>query len=83
MYKATIRVTLKTSVLDPQGVAVKGSLQTNGFVGVQDVRIGKLVEVVLETTDRTEAEQQVQTMCEKLLTNPVIEKFTYELEEAS
>lgn len=83
MYKATIRVILKESVLDPQGVAVKDSLHSMGFDGVQDVRIGKLLEVIIETDDATEAEKQVQTMCEKLLTNPVIENFTFQLEEAS
>lgn len=83
MYKATIRVTLKESVLDPQGVAVKDSLHSMGFEEVQDVRIGKLLEVVIDTHDAGEAEKQVQTICEKLLTNPVIENFTYQLEEAS
>jgi phosphoribosylformylglycinamidine synthase PurS subunit len=83
MFKATIRVTLKESVLDPQGVAVKGSLHAMGFATVENVRIGKLLEVLLETDDRAEAEIQVQTMCEKLLSNPVVENFTFQLEEAS
>lgn len=83
MFKATIRVTLKESVLDPQGVAVKDSLHAIGFAGVQDVRIGKLLEVLIETDQRSEAEEQVQTMCEKLLTNLVIENFTFQLEEVA
>lgn len=83
MYKATIQVTLKESVLDPQGVAVKDSLQSMGLEDVRDVRIGKLLEVLIETADRLAAEKQVQTMCEKLLTNPVIENFTFQLEEVS
>lgn len=83
MFKATIRVTLKESVLDPQGLAVKDSLLSMGFKDIQNVRIGKLLEVLLETDNRKEAEIQVQEICEKLLTNPVIENFTFQLEEAS
>lgn len=81
MYKATIRVTLKESVLDPQGVAVKDSLHSMGFQGVQDVRVGKLLEVLIDAENQSEAEEQIQTICKKLLTNPVIENFTFRLEE--
>lgn len=81
MFKATIYVTLKESVLDPQGVAVKGSLQTLGYKGVRDVRIGKKIEVILEGGSREEAEAQVKEFSEKVLSNPVTETFTYELEE--
>ncbi|SFJ45436.1 phosphoribosylformylglycinamidine synthase subunit PurS [Thermoflavimicrobium dichotomicum] len=83
MFKATIFVTLKDSVLDPQGVAVKGSLHSLGFVQVQDVRIGKRLEVLLDSESREQAEEQVQAMCEKLLANPVIENFAYEVEEVA
>jgi phosphoribosylformylglycinamidine synthase len=81
MFKAIIFVSLKKSVLDPQGVAVKGSLHTMGYTEVSDVRIGKRLEVSLDVADRTVAEQAVTTMCEKLLSNPVIENFRFELEE--
>ncbi|MRG28456.1 phosphoribosylformylglycinamidine synthase subunit PurS [Laceyella tengchongensis] len=83
MFKATIYVTLKDSVLDPQGVAVKGSLHTLGFEGVRDVRIGKRVEVLLESESRAEAEKQIKELSEKVLSNPVIENFTFELEEVA
>ncbi|AUS07731.1 phosphoribosylformylglycinamidine synthase subunit PurS [Laceyella sacchari] len=83
MFKATIYVTLKDSVLDPQGVAVKGSLHTLGFEGVRDVRIGKRVEVLLECESRAEAEKQIKELSEKVLSNPVIENFTFELEEVA
>lgn len=83
MFKATIYVTLKESVLDPQGVAVKASLHSLGYSGVQDVRIGKRMEVLLESADRAQAEEQIQAICEKVLSNPVIENFTFELEEVS
>lgn len=80
MYKAIITVTLKESVLDPQGVAVKGSLHSLGFADVADVRIGKWMEVLIDEQERSAAESQVEAMCEKLLANPVIENYRYELE---
>lgn len=81
MYKATIRVTLKESVLDPQGVAVKNSLHSMGYEEIEDVRIGKFLEVRIDTDRREEAEEQVTTICKKLLTNPEVENFTFQLEE--
>jgi phosphoribosylformylglycinamidine synthase len=81
MYKATITVTLKESVLDPQGVAVKGSLHTMGYTTVSDVRIGKRLEVTLDATTVAEAEEMVAAMSEKLFANPVIENFQFDLEE--
>lgn len=81
MFKATIFVTLKESVLDPQGVAVKGSLHTKGYQEVTDVRIGKRLEVSFDAGSQTDAEKTVTEMCEKLFANPVIENFQFELEE--
>lgn len=83
MYKATIRVTLKESVLDPQGAVVKNSLHAMGYQEIQNVRVGKLLEVLIDTDNQSEAENRVHTICEKLLTNPVIENFTFQLEEES
>ncbi|SDX09221.1 phosphoribosylformylglycinamidine synthase [Marininema mesophilum] len=82
MYKATITVRLKTSVLDPQGSAVKGSLHSLGFAAVTDVRIGKTMEVWISAPGSTEAGEKVEEMCQKLLANPVIETYDYELEGA-
>ncbi|RUS46550.1 phosphoribosylformylglycinamidine synthase subunit PurS [Cohnella sp. AR92] len=78
--KATVYVTIKENVLDPQGNAVQGSLQTLGFNEVSKVRIGKYLELQLDTTDRAEAEKQVKAMCEKLLANTVVEDYRFELE---
>lgn len=82
MYKVSVHVTLKQSVLDPQGKAVKDSLHTLGFDSVQDVRIGKFMELTVNAANREQAEMQVQQMCEKLLANPVIEQYSFSMEEA-
>jgi phosphoribosylformylglycinamidine synthase subunit PurS len=89
--KAKVYVTLKKSVLDPQGKAVQHALSTMGFGEVKDVRIGKYIELEIDCAPATEkggsasggdkgqAEQKIKTMCEKLLANTVIEDFKYEL----
>ena len=77
--KATVYVTIKQNVLDPQGKAVQGALNSMGFEEVSKVRIGKYMELELATEDRAQAEQQVKAMCEKLLANTVIEDYRYEL----
>ncbi|MCC3376434.1 phosphoribosylformylglycinamidine synthase subunit PurS [Cohnella sp. REN36] len=78
--KATVYVTIKENVLDPQGNAVLGSLHTMGFDEVGKVRIGKYLELELSTTDRAQAEERIKAMCEKLLANTVIEDYRFELE---
>lgn len=80
MFKVKVYVTLRESVLDPQGNAVKGSLNSLSYTEVQDVRIGKYMELILEKSDR-EVEETVKEMCEKLLVNTVIEDYCYEIEE--
>ncbi len=79
---AKIHVTLKGSVLDPQGAAVTNALHALQYHAVQDVRIGKYMEVALEAENRERADELVRGMCDQLLTNPVIEKYTFELVEA-
>ena len=81
MKKVKIYVTLKESILDPQGSAVQGSLAKIGYGEVTDVRIGKYLEVTIGDTDR-DIDTIVKEMCEKVLTNTVIEKYRYEIEEA-
>ncbi len=80
MIKATVYVTIKKSVLDPQGVAVQGALHSIGFQEVESLRIGKYMELNLDTDDRAEAEERLKAMCEKLLANTVVEDYRYELE---
>ena len=80
MYLAKVYVTLKPTVNDPQGLTIKGALHNLGFTSVEDVRAGKYIEVRIEESDPTEANEQVNEMCHKLLANPVIENFRFELE---
>jgi phosphoribosylformylglycinamidine synthase len=77
--KARVTVMLKDGVLDPQGEAVRRALGTLGFEGVQAVRQGKVIEIDLAGTDRAAAEAEVRAMCEKLLANTVIEKYSVEI----
>jgi phosphoribosylformylglycinamidine synthase subunit PurS len=81
--KATVIVELKPSVLDPQGKAIEHSLSSLGFGGVEDVRVGKLFRLTLKESGQTreDVETQLRQMCERLLANTVIEKFSYTLEE--
>ena len=79
MKKVKIYITLKTGVLDPQGKAVQDSLQTLGYDAVNSVRVGKYLE--LEMNDDADVHTQVEEMCTKLLANPVMEDFTYTVEE--
>jgi phosphoribosylformylglycinamidine synthase len=77
--KARVHVTLKPGVLDPQGAAVRHSLGALGFDGVEKVRQGKVIELELAETDEVKAEAQVKEMCEKLLSNTVIENYAVEI----
>ncbi|MCE6960305.1 phosphoribosylformylglycinamidine synthase subunit PurS [Cereibacter sphaeroides] len=77
--KARVHVMLKDGVLDPQGEAVKHALGTLGFSGVEGVRQGKVIDLDLTATDAAAAEAEVRAMCEKLLANTVIEKYTVEI----
>jgi len=77
--KAKVYVTLKKSVLDPQGKAIHQALSALGFPDVKDVRMGKYLELELASGDRSQAEVKIKTMCEKLLANTVIEEYRYEL----
>jgi phosphoribosylformylglycinamidine synthase subunit PurS len=80
MFKVKVYVTLRESVLDPQGSAVKSALHSMDYNEVQDVRIGKYMELTIEKSDR-DLDTAVREMCEKLLANTVIEDFSYEVQE--
>ena len=80
-FLARVYVTLKPTVNDPQGLTIMGGLKSLGFGEVEEVRAGKFLTLRLEATDREAAEGRVNDMCGKLLANPVIETYRYEVEE--
>jgi phosphoribosylformylglycinamidine synthase len=73
--KIRVYVSLKNGVLDPQGVTIGKALKTMGFGSVNDVRVGKFIDVEVNEKDAKKAEAQVKDMCEKLLANTVIENY--------
>lgn len=77
--KATVNVFLKEGVLDPQGKAAHHALDSLGFSGVEDVRIGKQIIIKLKSDNKLEAEKEVIQMCETLLANTVIEDYNIEI----
>ena len=77
--RVRIFIPLKEGVLDPQGKAVERSLHTLGYGEVQDVRMGKYIEVSLDAPSRQTAEGRIREMCDKLLANPVIEDYRFEI----
>ena len=80
-YQAKIFVTLRPSVLDPAGVAVKSGLKQLGYDNVEQVRIGKYIEITLISPDESTARQKVDRMCDQMLANPVIENYRFDLIE--
>ncbi|OGW49913.1 MAG: phosphoribosylformylglycinamidine synthase [Nitrospirae bacterium RBG_19FT_COMBO_42_15] len=78
--KAKIFVTLKKSVLDPQGKTIQKALNSLGFKDIEDVRAGKYFEIKLSKGTKKAAEKNVKKMCEKLLSNTVIEDYNFKIE---
>ena len=78
--RVKIYVTLKEGILDPQGKAVQHSLHTLGYTSVKDVRIGKYIEIDISDTSRETIEARIKEICHRLLANPIIEDFRYEIE---
>jgi phosphoribosylformylglycinamidine synthase subunit PurS len=83
MAKVKVYVTPKQGVLDPQGKTVESALHTMGYKNVSDVHIGKYIELELTTKqpNHPTTEKQINEMCQKLLSNPIIEDFRYEVIE--
>ncbi len=81
MTKVNVYVTVRESVVDPQGIAAEKALHNLGFEEVNSVRIGKLIELELDGA-KGEVEQRVDEMCKELLVNRVIEDYRFEIEEA-
>ena len=81
MPKALVYVTFKAGVLDPQGETIRGALSSLGFKGVNDVRVGKFIEIELEDAEDVHAD--LEKMCRDLLANPVIEDYRIEMADES
>jgi phosphoribosylformylglycinamidine synthase len=81
--RVKVFVSLKRGVLDPQGQAIERSLHALGYGEVEDVRMGKYLEFTVEGGARTVAESRIREMCDKLLANPVIEEYRFEIEDGT
>ncbi len=81
MFLARVFISLKPTVNDPQGLTIQGGLHQLGFEAVRSVRAGEYMEITLDGEVQSEAERKVADMCDKLLANPVIEEYRFELVE--
>ena len=81
MLKAEVYITLKKTVADPQGLTIKHAIESLGYKSLEEVRIGKLITLKLNLRDKKEAEEQINEICKKLLANPIIEDYTFKIEE--
>lgn len=79
-YLARVYVTLKPTVNDPQGLTIADGLRSLGFDEVEGVRAGKYIEIRLEASTPEVASQRVDAMCDKLLANPIIESYRFDIE---
>ena len=82
MYKATVIIKRRPSILDPQGKAVEQGAKLLGFDNVKNTRIGKYIEFMVDSNDESGAETEVKAYCDKLLANPIMEDYEYRLEKA-
>lgn len=83
LYNAKVYVTLRPSVLDPAGKAVRSGLGHMGYDNISKIRIGKYIEVDLTADNEASAQQQLDKICDQLLANPVIENYRIEVLEAA
>lgn len=81
MFKAKIIVKLKKDVSDPQGIAIKGALEHLNFKGIENISVGKYFDAEIDAADFKKAEELVNKISHDLLSNPVIEDYTFTLEE--
>ncbi|MBI3112300.1 MAG: phosphoribosylformylglycinamidine synthase subunit PurS [Ignavibacteriales bacterium] len=81
MFRSKVVVTLRKSILDPQGKAVQHGMHSLGYDGVKNVRIGKFVELEIDAANKEAAETITREVSEKLLANPVMEDFSFTTEE--
>ena len=76
---AVVHVKLKDGVLDPQGSTIKSALENMGYRGIKQIRSGKIFEITFQKDEKRKPEELIDEICRKLLTNPVIEKYNFEI----
>jgi len=81
MFKIKIYIRLKEGVADPQGETIKHALDSLGYLGITKVKTGKYLQIQLNTQEKKKIKEQIEDMCKKILVNPVIEDYEYEIEE--
>jgi phosphoribosylformylglycinamidine synthase PurS subunit len=81
LFKARVLIKRRPSILDPQGKAVEKGAAHLGIKNIRDTRIGKFIEFIVDTNDKTAAEKEVKEYCSKLLSNPIMEDFEFNLTE--
>jgi len=79
-FTASVNVMLKEGIADPQGQTIERALPALGFTGVEEVRVGKRIRLTVDAPSEEEARARVEQMCERLLSNPVIESYEVTLE---
>lgn len=82
MYKVKMYVSYKDGIFDPAGSAVQSGLHSLGYSNTNEVSVGKYITFKVDASDEGKAAIQIKEMADKLLTNPIIEKYTYQLEKA-
>jgi phosphoribosylformylglycinamidine synthase len=83
LFKASIKIKLKRTILDPQGKTIEHALETLGYDKISDVRVGKYIELGIDAGDEDEARRILDEICEKFLSNPVIEEYSFTIEKNS
>ncbi len=81
MFQSTITIKLRPSILDVQGKAVEHGIHTLGMKEVQNIRIGKSIQMVIDASSEADAKRITEEACKKLLANPVMEDFSYSIQK--
>ncbi|MBM03277.1 MAG: phosphoribosylformylglycinamidine synthase subunit PurS [Chloroflexi bacterium] len=81
MFEVKITINLKPTVNNPEGLTIKSSLESLGFSNLNSVRVGKNIIVKIDSDDKNEVILQVEEMCSKLLANPIIEQYEFDINQ--